>query len=64
MGGIGTYSIGVISIPPHAEEQVEWYSQGERSDELRIVVDRKVCRFAEVSVLRLNGLVVPGSSGH
>lgn len=45
MGGIGAYSTGVISIPPYAEEQVEWYPRGGTADEVRIVVDRKVCLF-------------------
>jgi len=43
LGGIGGYSAGVASVPPYAEEQVEWYPRGGRSDEVRIVVDRKVC---------------------
>src|SRR5882762_2424934 len=45
MGGIGAYSTGVVSIPPYAEEQVEWYPRGGTSDEVRIIVDRKVCLF-------------------
>lgn len=45
MGGIGAYSTGVVSIPPYAEERVEWYPRGGTSDEVRIVVDRKVCLF-------------------
>ena len=47
MGSIGAYSAGVVSVPPYAEEQVEWYPRGERSDEVRIVVDRKVCLFGD-----------------
>lgn len=47
VGGIGAHSTGVMSIPPHAEEQVEWYSRGGRSDEVRIVVDRKVVQVIE-----------------
>lgn len=43
MGGIGAHSTGVVSIPPYAGEQVEWYPRGGTSDEVRIVVDRKVC---------------------
>lgn len=43
MGSIGAHSNGVVSIPPFAEEQVEWYPRGGMSDEVRIVVDRKVC---------------------
>jgi len=42
MGGIGAHSTGVVSVPPYTEEQVEWYPRGGRSDEIRIIVDRKV----------------------
>lgn len=43
VGGIGAYSMGVVSIPPYMEEQVEWYSLGGRSDEVRVIADRRVC---------------------
>ena len=43
VGGIGAHSMGVVSVPPYMEEQVEWYSLGGRSDEVRIIADRKVC---------------------
>jgi len=45
VGGIGACSTGVVSVPPYTEEQVEWYSRGGRSDEVRIIADRKVCAF-------------------
>lgn len=45
VGGIGACSMGVASVPPYTEEQVEWYSRGGRSDEVRIIVDRKVRTF-------------------
>ena len=47
VGGVGAHSAGVVSTPPHAEEQVEWYSRGGRLDEVRIVADRKVCHFKD-----------------
>ena len=50
MGGIGAYSNGVVSIPPYAEGQVEWYPRGGTSDEVRIVIDRKVCLFGSFLV--------------
>ena len=37
--------MGVVSVPPYAEEQVEWHPRGGGSDEVRIIVDRKVCSF-------------------
>ena len=45
MGGTGAYSTGAVSVPPYAEEQVEWHPRGGGSDEVRVVVDRKVCPF-------------------
>ena len=37
--------MGVVSVPPYTEEQVEWYPRGGRSDEVRIIADRKVFTF-------------------
>lgn len=50
VGGIGAYSTGVVSVPSYTEEQVEWYPGGGRSDEVRIIADRKVCTFRGFSV--------------
>jgi hypothetical protein len=55
--------MGVVSIPPYAEEQVEWYPRGGRSDEVRIVVDRKVCRLTTKVPLE-NDVGNPGCSDH
>ena len=45
VGSIGACRMGVVSVPPYTEEQVEWYSRGGRSDEVRTIADRKVCTF-------------------
>jgi hypothetical protein len=50
VGGIRAYSAGVASVPPYTEEQVEWYLRGGKSDEVRIIADRKVCLFGSFHV--------------
>ena len=61
VGGIGAYPMGVVSVPPYMEEQVEWYSQGGRSDEVRIIADRKVCTLRDF-VLDSADINNPGGS--
>ena len=53
--------MGVVSVPPYMEEQVEWYSQGGRSDEVRIIADRKVCTLRDF-VLDSADINNPGGS--
>lgn len=63
MAGIGACPIGAVSVPPYAEEQVEWYPRNGGSDEIRVVVDRKVA-FSEVSLSNLVDICAPGGSSH